>query len=258
MIKHLSVMVIIYFLSSVCLFADRPPEWEGWHYTSKEKSTSKDTTLVLLPDFDERNELIQSVQLNSPEMSLEMLYEMPLPDINGEELFLFLFNRLNSFSSMKGIKYYSANKDRMTLYLEDCFLVLKKGKKTPLENPVYSELPEEINFVIYQKDTTFGSNWYNVTTKVSEDVIWLSMTNISTMKYLFFPIMGKGDIKIDIIIVPEENSIKLYTLSQLKKAVSKVLGKKIYLPGVFDHRVSAIQGWFAQQIYSNPFPGQIQ
>ena len=187
-----------------------------------------------------------------------MLYEMPLPDTEGEEMFLFLFNRLNSFSSMKGIEYYSANKDRMTLYLEECFLVEKKGKKTGIADPVFSKLPDEINYIIYQKDTTFGSNWYSVTTKVSEDAIWLSMTNISRLKYFFIPIMGKGDIKIDIIIIPDGDTMKLYTLSQLKKAVSKVFGKKIYLPGVFDHRVSAIQGWLARQIYSEPVPGQIQ
>ena len=256
--KQLSMIVIIFLFSSVCLFAERPLEWEGWHYISKEKSTTKELSLSLLPDFEGRDEVIQSLIVNAPEMSLEMLYEMPLPDTGGEEMFLFLFNHLNSFSSMEGIEYYSANKDRMTLYLEKCFLVKKKGKKTPIENPVFSQLPDEIDYVIYQKDTTFGSNWYSVTTKVSEDALWLSMTNIGSMKYFFIPIMGKGDIKIDIIIIPDGDTIKLYTLSQLKKAVSNVLGKKIYLPGVFDHRVSAIQGWFAHQIYSEPVPGQIQ
>lgn len=258
MVKQLSVIVIIIFLSTVWLFAERPPEWEGSHYFSKEKSTTKETRLTLLPYFEGRDELIQSLIVNSPEMSLEMLYEMPLPDTKGEEMFLFLFNRLNSFSSMEGLEYFSANKDRMTLYLEECFLVEKKGKKKALENPVFTQLPEEINYIIYQKDTTFGSNWYSVTTKVFEDAIWLSMTNISSMKYFFIPIMGKGDIKIDIIIIPDGDTIKLYTLSQLQKAVSNILGKKIYLPGVFDHRVSAIQGWFSHQIYSNPVPGQIQ
>lgn len=256
--KLLSGIVLVSILSTASLFAERPPEWEGWHYLSKEKNTTKGTTLSLLPGFEGREEVIQSVIKNDPELSLEMLYEMPLPDTWGEEMFLFLFNHLNSFSSMEGIEYYSANKDRMTLYLEECFLVEKKGKKTALDNPVYSKLPDEINYIIYQKDTTFGSNWYSVTTKVSKDAIWLSMTNISSMKYFFIPIMRKGDIRIDIILIPDGDTLKLYTLSQLKKAVSKVFGKKIYLPGVFDHRVSAIQGWFAHQIYSDPVPGQIE
>ena len=78
--------------------------------------------------------MIAEVIKNNPELSLEMLYEMPLPDTGGEEIFLFLFNNLNSFSSMEGIEYYSANKDRMTLYLEKCFLVEKKWKKTNSKN----------------------------------------------------------------------------------------------------------------------------
>jgi len=255
--KLLPVVFTFFILSIVPAFSEKPPEGEGWNYITKGKNTAKGSSLSLLPAFSMREKVLQSVKENNPEMSIEMYYKMPLPKTGNGDLFLFLFNRLNRFSSMKGIKYYSANKDRMTTYLEKCYLVSKKGGKDPVTDPVFTRLPDKIEFKIYQKDTTFGSNWYSVRTIVSEDAIWLRMVNITRMRYFFIPIMKPGDIIIDIIIIPRGDGLELYTLSQLKKAVSVVFGKKIYLPGVFDHRVSAIQGWFARQIYSNPVPGML-
>ena len=258
MIKLFLYIIFISIFAIVPSFAERPLEWEGWNFISKEKNTAKPLPLILLPDFTVSNKLLQSVLSNNPELSIEMLYEMPFPETGGEDLYLFLFNRLNSFSSMKGIQYYSTNKDRMTLYLEKSYAVAKKGSKKSVNDPVFTTLPKESSFIIYQKDTTFGSNWYSVNIELLDDAIWLRMTNVSRMKYFFIPVMNPGDVIIDIIIIPGKDRLQLYTLSQLRKSVREILGKKIYLPGVFDHRVSAIQGWFAHQIYTEPIPGQIK
>jgi len=114
-----------------------------------------------------------------------------------------------------------------------------------------------LNFVLYQKDTTFGANWYDVTSRLNSRVIRLTMTNLNRMWYLIIPAMAPGGIKIDLVIIPGTETLQFYALCQMKQQVDEVFGKKIYLPGVFDHRVSAIQGWFARQIYPRAVPGQL-
>ena len=255
--KMLITVFLLMLLSNDSAFSEKPPEGEGRHFLTKEKILIDGTDLTLLPDFNGKDDFLRELRASDPEKCLEMLFTMPLPDVERKDLFLFLFNKINQLSSMSGLYYYSHNAGGMTLYLEDCYLVEKKGSRKPLPNLNYNTLPREDSFVIYQKDTSFGSNWYQVKTRVTDEVIILSMTNINTMRYFLFPIMGEGGIKIDLIIIPEEKALKLYALSQMEVTFREILGKKIYLPGVFDHRMSAIQAWFAGQIYDIPYPGQL-
>ncbi len=251
-------LAVVFLLSSVSVFGEKPPEGDGWNFLSKEKKVISGSDLTLLPEFEESIEFLESVKRNNPRTSLEMLYTMPLPEAN-EDLFLYLFNYLNKFSLMEGIDYYSSRKGGMVPYLDKSFLVEKAGSKKPLSDPFYTVLPGEISYTVFQKDSTFGSNWYNVDIKVYEDAVWLSMTNTGLMWYYFLPVLKAGGLKIDMIVIPGKENLKFYTLSQLQEEARKeVLGISIYLPGAFDHRVSALQGWFAKQIYSNPRPGQIQ
>ncbi len=248
----------VFFLLTSFLYGQKPPEGDGWNYLLKEKKVISGADLTLLPDFSEREMFLESVIVNNPKTSLEMLYTMPLPDGNSD-LLLFLFNYLNKFSLMEGIDYYSSRKGGMVPYLARSFLVEKPGRKKALPDPFYTALPSEISYTVFQKDSTFGSNWYNVEIKVYDDAIWLSMTNTNLMWYYFLPVLKAGGLKIDMIVIPGEGNLKFYTLSQLQEEARKeVLGISIYLPGAFDHRVSALQGWFAKQIYSSPLPGQIE
>ncbi|MBI9102602.1 MAG: hypothetical protein JEY99_09315 [Spirochaetales bacterium] len=251
------LLCLLCFVITSHLWAERPPESEGYNFLSKEKYLSEGTELQLLPEFSGKVAFFQRLEALEPERCLEMLYTMPLPDTNGEELLLFLINNINSISTMSGLEYYSNTKGNMTLYLEDCFLVQKKGSKKELSDNSYNTLPGEVEFIIYQKDTKFGANWYEVNIDVTGDAIVFSMTNINTMRYMFFPVLGVGGIHIDLILTPRADVLELYAIAQMETAIKEIFGQKIYLPGVFDHRMSAIQGWFARQIYENPVPGQI-
>jgi len=256
-IKFYFFLTIILFSTSILLFAVKPPEGEGWNYYEKEKVVISGSSLTLLPNFMNRNEVLESVVNNNPNECLEMLYTMPLPE-EDENLYLFLFNKLTNFHLMEGVNYFSSSKGGMIRYLEKSFIVSKKGSKKPIEDTIYNSLPTDTSFFIYQKDSTFGSNWYKVTINVYEDAIWLSMTNINRMWYYVLPLIPSGGLKIDMIIVPKKDKLYYYTLSQLPKYKQRVIfGMGINLAGAFDHRVSALQGWFARQIYTDLVPGQI-
>jgi hypothetical protein len=253
-INILLIMLLLPFLS----FAEKPPEGEGWEYYSKTKNSVQGTEIKLLPSFDQAAAVLQDLYDQDPAMSIELHFTMPLPETGGEDIMDFLFSKLQAISTMEGIEYYSANNDAMTLYLERCFLVEQKGRQKQVPDPVFVTPPAFWQATVFQEDTTFGKNWYDLQMTVSRDAIRMRLKNVTTMRYFFFPIMGEGGVVIELIIIPGEETLQFYALSQLETSVRQVLGKKIYLPGVFDHRVSAYQSWLAKRIYSDPRPGIIQ
>lgn len=258
--KSLYVVLFSIFLGISWAYADKPPEGEGWNYISKEKRTVSGYSLSLIPEFSGRAVLLDEVSRDRPKTSMEVLYKMPLPDrqTGNDPVLLFIFNSLNRISGMEGILYYSARKKSMVPYLTKSYVVKKPGSKVPLKDPVFQELPEKASFKIYQKDTTFGSNWYNVNLTVYRDSVHFSMTNSRKMKYMFIPILGEGEVSIDFVVVLKENCLIFYVLTRFDREKHvKVLGQDVYLPGFFDHRVSALQGWFAREIYRKPVPGMI-
>ncbi len=256
-----AILFFLLLFSPGLLFAEKPPEGSGWNYLEKKTLVTHGPEVVLLPEFSGRKVVLDSITENNPVTSIEMLYQLPLPPIAETEtdLRLFIFNQLNKFSTMEGLEYYSSRKGGMVPYLAKSFVVSKKGSKKPLPDPLYEKLPESIRYVLYQKDTVFGSNWYNVDVRVFGDALWLKMTNVSAMKFYIFPLLPPGGLTINMVIVPRKDKLLFYAVSQLQEEERKtILGIGVYLPGAFDHRISAMEGWFARQVYPNPVPGRIQ
>ena len=261
MFKKALSFCLVSFLGISLLYAEKPPEAEGWNYISKEKRTVSGPYPELIPEFHGKNGLLDEIKKDSPKTLVEVKYVMPLPGTHKEEqtLLLFLFNSLNRISHMEGIQYYSSRKKGMVKYLSKSCVVDKTGSKVPVADKSFSTLPKTLRYTVYQKDTSFGSNWYTVVLNVFENSIHFSMTNTSRMKYMFIPIMGEGEVTIDFVVVLQDNSVILYALTRLdqEKRV-KVFGQSIYLPGFFDHRISAMQSWFAKEVYQNPVPGAVK
>lgn len=254
------IVVVLFLLSSLSVAAypeGKPPEGEGWNYLSKVQKSTEGVGITLMPEFDRSDEILHALSLNQPELSIELLYTMPLPDTGGMEMFTFLLSRLQRISSMEGTEYYSHRRGRMHLFLEDCYIVGSSGSKKRLEDPDYSPPESEWLDILFQRDTTFGNNWYSLRISRTAEAIRLRMENIEPMRYLFFKVMPPGGLVIEIVIVPRGGNLLFYALVQLERSVSSVMGQKVSLSGAFDHRASAYQGWFARAIYPDPLPGKI-
>lgn len=257
-INRIYFTITILLLAVLPLFAEKPPEGEGWSFYSKEKSSVDGAGITLLPDFDQKEDVLIDLLANDPAMSIELLYSMPLPETGGKEIIPFLFDRLQSISTMEGLEYYSANRDAMTVYLEKCYLVERPGRKGAVDDPEFSHVPDLWEAIVYQRDNTFGNNWYSLEMTNTEESIRMKLTNAQDMRYFIFSILNPGGVVIELILIPREDSLQFYAVSQLEIKSREVFGKKIHLPGVFDHRVSAYQSWIAKRIYDNPVPGQIE
>ena len=255
--SYFSIM-IIFLMGSLTLSA-KPAEAYGWNYISRDKNVTKGSSLVLLPEYSGRERLQTKVDASSPEICLELLYTMPFPEDSAStsEMHEMLLQAMTNLESLSGLKYYSSRNKDMTLYLKECFPVPEEGSRKKIKELPAMDAQGNMSLVLYQKDVSFGANWYDVQLEQDTDYIHLSLTNINTVKYLFIPAMHTGGLSIDMCAVIREDKFLFYIVCQMEQEEVHVLTKKVYLPGFFDHRISAYQGWIARQLYKNPEPGEL-
>ncbi len=240
--------LLLIFVSSLPLAAEKPEEWDGINYLERTLSYTESSDLSLIPDFERTREIRDYVKEFDPSGSVELLYRMPLPSYSGEDLMLYILNRISRISTMEGLEYFSGSRQRMYPYLEKAFVVEKKGREEAVEDPQFSRLPgKPESFTVYQRDTTFGDTWYDVTMEYTGSAIRLSMVNVTTMRYKLFPVLRKERLHIEMIIIPREEDLIFYGLASFK--LGNTFGIEIDLDESFDHRMSALQVWFNNQVY---------
>jgi len=228
--------------------SDLPSEREGINFLERELNYVESPEISLLPDFEQSGEILTALKDFDPSGSVELLYRMPLPETNGEDLMLHILQSISEVSSLEGILYFSGSRRVMYPYLEEAFPVEKKRSKNKIDDPVFSSLPTEpTTLSVYQKDTTFGKAWYDVTYQVTGSAIRLSMVNTTTMRYKMFPVLRDHRLNIELIIIPREDDLLFYGLAAFK--LGNTFGIEIDLDESFDHRMSALQIWFSNQTY---------
>ena len=179
--------LILCLTLTVSLFADRPPESEGKHFIEKRMHSDEGIDLTLIPEFSMRGEILRELAEFDPELSTELLFRMPMPDLPRDgsavspEAMLKLLNTMSELSSLEGVKYYSWNAKAMIVFIEECAVVERRFSRAPLPDPVFETIPAEESYIFYQKDTTFGSNWYDITFRTAPDAIRLTMINSTVM-----------------------------------------------------------------------------
>ncbi|MDC7231705.1 MAG: hypothetical protein PQJ58_00610 [Spirochaetales bacterium] len=236
-------------LSAAAPLAAEPPEKEGINFLHRELTYVTDTSEpVQLPDFKGKESLKEDLKSVDPNGIVELLYTMPLPDVADEDMMLHILQSLSRISTLKGIEYWSGSRQQMYPYLSEAYVVDKKRSSKKQADPVFTSLPAKgESIVIYQEDTTFGKAWYDVTYKVEEDAIRLSMLNATTIRYKGFPVMRKERLRIEMVILPGEENLYFYGVAAFK--LGETFGVNIRLNQSFDHRMSSLQTWFSNQTY---------
>ena len=230
------------------LSAKKPEEWDGIHFIERRLNYVESPELSLIPGFEQENEVRKILKHFNPSGTVELLYRMPLPVYQGDDMMLHILNRISRISTMEGIEYYSGSRKSMYPYLEKAAVVEDKKSETPIADLQFDSLPSKPGeFIIYQRDTTFGDTWYDVEMEYTGSAIRLSMTNTTTMWYKVFPVLRKDRLHIEMIIVPLKDELLFYGLAAFK--LGNTFGFEIPLDESFDHRMSALQVWFYNQVY---------
>ena len=247
--KTIFFSVVFFLLLVSTVSAKKPPERKGINYTERELSFIEDSAdLTLLPDFDDSRDVKRNLKDFDPSGVVELLYTMPLPETGGQDMMLYILQHVAKISTMEGIEYYSGSRKAMYPYLEKNYVVATRRGTKKVDDPVFKTLPSEpVSLYVFQDDTTFSKAWYDVVYKVTDDAIHLSLTNTSVIRYKMFPVMREGNLKIDLIVIPRDDDLLFYGSAAFK--IGRTFGIDLKLDQSFDHRMSALQVWFANQCY---------
>ncbi|WP_319414928.1 DUF6675 family protein [Marispirochaeta aestuarii] len=209
-----------------------------------------DLDLQYLPFGPLSEEIVDDLSGQDSTIGVEALFRMELPpalaEMEKEERDLAIFNILNRVSSLSGIEYYSASRERMRTLFTEVFRVEEEGSKKALPDRQFNSIPELQEDILFQEDLTFGRNYVRNRCLYREGRFLMQIRNLSTMWYFILPLVRPENFRMDLLIIPEEDNLVFYGASSVDSA--SLFGIEKSKKDSFYNRIKAMQGWFSDQL----------
>lgn len=174
-------------------------------------------------------------------------------DLSHDEKKLRIINTLLSISTIKGITYISDSAgDKPKTLFSDAYTLTaaKKGKKATDASFVYA--PESYSYEIaaYLKDNIFGGNTYTVNYDITDDEIFMTITNVSKLKFFFFTAVNEGELDLCVDVLMTKEGIAIFGLATVRDADEyvKTPVTDVHLPSAFTRRITSLKDWFVEEI----------
>jgi hypothetical protein len=207
-----------------------------------------DSPPQLIPDVSVRGEIEARIRELELTVGTEVLsvYANETVDFDAPESRLRIYNILLSMSTMKGVEYYSASRERMRTLFAESYVVDGPQAEKRLPDPVVQEIPPNSTLYVLQEDLTFGENVYKTQFRYSGDFFLLDSTNLTTMHYLFFPMVKPQNSVTLILLIPAGQQLLFY--GAVGAHTPRLLGLARSREDSFYNRLKAIYGWFTQRM----------
>jgi len=201
---------------------------------------------VLLPAHASSASIRSALAGEKPNLIVEALYlyRRPRPSDPQAEL-RSLYGTLLSISSLEGIQYWSASRQKMrTFYAESYRIDDPKAKRRlpDLAAPTTGPLPAAATCYAFQRDLTFGSNVYRYDYAVSPEAILLENTNMTSMTYLALPLMAPGGLKVRLLVIQTDEALLFYVASGANAPSLGIIRDKV--EESITNRAVALYKWF--------------
>lgn len=156
-----------------------------------------------------------------------------------------IYNATCSLSTLAGIEYYSASRQRMRTFYETSVVVDGPESSTVLPDPIVKRPPERAELFAIQKDLTFGENRYRYEYYAENAGFAFVQVNLTSMNYGIFPILGKNRLRTTVLVLDTDDSLVMYAVSAVRAL--KVPGMESKVLNSFSNRAEAIFGWFSKR-----------
>lgn len=191
--------------------------------------------------------------------SISSVSYMPYPysfsSMTMEEKKLAVYNTMRRVSTQEGITYISHRRGEVPhVLIRDSWYLQTPRSRGRLPDPVAEVLPETEESYVYQRDTSFGGNVYRHTYTNTDREIFLDIDNIETMRILsVIPIVRPEQLTISMSAYFLDDGLLLYSIANIAERGTRVsfLGISVHLPSAFNRRITALQEWFAAQLYTH-------
>ena len=182
---------------------------------------------------------------------------VPYPEAWNEmsysERKLEIINTLLSISTIKGITYISHSAgDKPKVLFSDAYTLTSTNKGKKAYDVTFNYAPDvyTYNLAAYLKDNIFGGNTYSITYDISGDEIFMTVTNVSKLKFFFFTAVKEGELDLCVDCLMTEEGIAIFGLATVRDAEEYVKTPitDVHLPSAFTRRVTSLKNWFVEEI----------
>ena len=174
-------------------------------------------------------------------------------NMSFEEKKLEIINTFLSISTSKGITYISHTAgERPKVLFSDAYTLVDKDSKKEAYDVQFSYAPTSYKYQVaaYLKDSIFGGNKYLVNYDISESEIFMTITNYTDLKFMFYKAVSKGELNMCVDAVMTKEGIAVFALATVYDQESSIQTPfgSIHLPSAFMKRITSLKNWFIQEI----------
>jgi hypothetical protein len=215
---------------------------------------SKSIQARIAPPFAGKQEMIKELGKTDATVGIELLFQAPIPVKFRErdDFWLEIYNIMRSISTLKGIKYYSADRDEMRTFYYDAYVVPSPEKKNVrLPDPLVGSIPASSHIYTYHKDSSFGDYVMSINYTAGPDpqhpkYARMAMSNATTMHYSIIPIEQPYKLQIDLVVVPVGDTMLFY--GNFVANAYTIFGLRDSIDVSFTNRVKALYNWFMAEV----------
>ena len=174
-------------------------------------------------------------------------------NMSFEEKKLEIINTFLSISTIKGITYIShSSGEKPKVLFSDAYTLVDKDSKKEAYDVQFSYAPTSYKYQVaaYLKDSIFGGNKYLVNYDISESEIFMTITNYTDLKFMFYKAVSKGELNMCVDAVMTKEGIAVFALATVYDQESSIQTPfgSIHLPSAFMKRITSLKNWFIQEI----------
>lgn len=203
-----------------------------------------------LPETPFSPEIKNQLRELSPNIGVETIYLLEAPGIvPSEEHYLKVYNLLRRLSTLEGIEYFSASRDRMRTFFRQFYTIDNPENQNRLPDQLVPGIPEHEILYAFQEDLTFGNNISRLEYQFEEPFISLSILNLEKMRYALIPLIQEEDMQMHLILYLLDGHIMFY--GNCGVSTIEFLGLVKKKKESFSNRIEAMYRWFSGQFTSD-------
>jgi hypothetical protein len=155
-------------------------------------------------------------------------------------------NYLLQISTLEGLEYYSASRDKMRTLFVQSFAIEDPDTVKPIEDPRITQVPARGSVYMYQQDKTFGKNRLSLSYEVMPSSIHMVTENITRFTWGIIPLIKPGNLRMHILILISDEFILYYGSFGAKAIRIRLLEDRIF--NSFYNRLVALYDWFENKL----------
>jgi len=181
-----------------------------------------------------------------PNIGVETIYLLHAPGLApAEDDIHTIYNVLRRVSSLKGIEYYSASRERMRTFFKEFYAIDNPEDRNRIPDPVTRDVPSESSVFAFQEDLTFGKSLSHILYRAGGPWITITISNLSVLRYMLIPLIRENNMQMHIVIRVMEDYVLFYGNCAVR--TYDLFGLVEKKKESFSNRIEAMFRWFSSE-----------